>query len=350
MDLTEGAGDHTHDAFALVEDWFGPGGVAAWYLLILSIILTWADNPYRRVHLSADFLAAVAYPVVAACYLLARTKDFPAEDATAAWEVFDVHYRDIRLRRSFPDSKSPAFPKIIAIDFALRTVEIFLAMAILAFLRLRRKKSVTVVLLLAFTLCCGSVLALAVKTGHSRGLAFAGIFLGDMLNVEYAIVVGFFPFGVWKLAWHAVDWSRREERDPGEAALWCVVCFGLVLCSVTVPVVLYRSTGMIPGDVLWFDSGIPLTGLGQAAGLAVGVLTCGYNIFKVWRDKLRRLWRVGEDTSPQISDEEWEEPKRRKLELIPSPQTLDAEWEEERRKREWEERQERELEAPLWLL
>lgn len=345
MDLADDAGDHTDDAFALVEDVFGPGAVAAWYLLILSIIITWADNPRRRFHLSADFLAAVAYPIVAASYLLARTKEFPTQDAAAAWEVFDLHYRDIRLRRSFPDSKSPAFPKIIAIDFALRIVEIFLAMAILAFLRLRRQKSVTVVLSLVFALCYSSVLALAIKTGPSRELAFTANFLGDMVNVEYAIMVGFFPFGVWNLAWHAVDWSRREKRDPAEAALWCVVFFGLILCSVIMPIVLYSSMG-IPGIILWFDSGIPLTDLGQAVGLAVGVLPCGYTIFKVLRHRLRRL---EEDTSPQISDdEEWEEPKGRRLVSIPSPQSLDAEWEEERQKREWEERQEREMMIRTW--
>ncbi|CAH0038931.1 unnamed protein product [Clonostachys solani] len=63
---------------ALASRFYGPGFIACWYVLVISVGLSWVFNTWQRFRITNELIAAVAYPVAASAHLLYQTICFPS--------------------------------------------------------------------------------------------------------------------------------------------------------------------------------------------------------------------------------------------------------------------------------
>jgi hypothetical protein len=73
----------TPDSLALVNSFYGPGATACWYLTCLSCLVSWSLHPKKRESdsVTADFIALVTFPVVAAAHLISQVHDYPPQSS-----------------------------------------------------------------------------------------------------------------------------------------------------------------------------------------------------------------------------------------------------------------------------
>ena len=73
----------TPDSLALVNSFYGPGATACWYLTCLSCLVSWSLHPRKRESdsITANFIALVTFPVVAAGHLVAQIHDYPPQSS-----------------------------------------------------------------------------------------------------------------------------------------------------------------------------------------------------------------------------------------------------------------------------
>jgi hypothetical protein len=65
---------------AVASGFYGPGSLAAWYLVVASVIATWCNDKRKSFRTSGDFIAATAYPIVATGHLIVQLVRFPGDD------------------------------------------------------------------------------------------------------------------------------------------------------------------------------------------------------------------------------------------------------------------------------
>ena len=67
------------DKFALVSSFYGPGAVGGWYLTACACLVSLALHPRKQCHdsITADIIAVVAFPTIAAAHLIKQTRAGP---------------------------------------------------------------------------------------------------------------------------------------------------------------------------------------------------------------------------------------------------------------------------------
>ena len=85
----------TTERFGLVSSLYGPGNLACWFCLIVSVAVSWTVNPStrRKDSITNDFIAVLNMPVVAAghfFYLVAQQRSGSIKDLLGSRDEGDV--------------------------------------------------------------------------------------------------------------------------------------------------------------------------------------------------------------------------------------------------------------------
>ena len=72
--------------YDLVSSFYGPGAVVGWYLTVLACLVSYCLHPRKRIRdsITADLLAVLTFPTVAAADLITQVRSYPREGATLA--------------------------------------------------------------------------------------------------------------------------------------------------------------------------------------------------------------------------------------------------------------------------
>jgi len=73
------------DRYALVSSFYGPGAVGGWYLTTLACLISFGLHPRKRRadSITADMIAVLTFPTVAAAHLISQIRSCPTEMSSA---------------------------------------------------------------------------------------------------------------------------------------------------------------------------------------------------------------------------------------------------------------------------
>ena len=80
------------DKYALVSSFYGPGAVGGWYLTAFACLISFSLHPRqrRRDSITADFIAVLTFPTVAAANLITQVRSYPKEGTKAAQNAASI--------------------------------------------------------------------------------------------------------------------------------------------------------------------------------------------------------------------------------------------------------------------
>ncbi|KAF7543092.1 hypothetical protein G7Z17_g11018 [Cylindrodendrum hubeiense] len=119
------------DTFALVSGFYGPGSLAAWYLMNLMIVYSWRFDRQSRGRISINFLAALLYPLVAAGHFLIQIQNFPDDKEQQLiqylynFDNVEKQCLDLHVDRDKSVEQEDTYLRILAIATALKVVDVF---------------------------------------------------------------------------------------------------------------------------------------------------------------------------------------------------------------------------------
>lgn len=331
MDLREDAANNVdEDPYAFVSGFFGQGAVFAWYLLMLSIAIIWYFIPERRFRLSADFLAAIAYPIIAAGYLLNKTSAFPVADGGGDYLVAEIdrlHFAGERIAAIFSQDiaeaplngghgMSPLLPYVLALDPAFCIVELFQLICLVTILvavvnSTHHHRFAAIRLVYAGLLWSWiAILVLCIKTYSYGGFLVVFICFQDSY---YSLLLPIFVS-------NAVVFTSvlREEIDDDRMQIGALfdgqihlgeiawIIYKWLLSIGTILGLGFGAYALTPLKTVIPSFGVPISELDQAAALAVGAIALGYNAWNIARGSLSRRWKIwsswrGRDQYGQIA-------------------------------------------------
>lgn len=295
-----GAHSVNNDEHALISGYFGPGALAAWYLMMTSVAVTWTLDPTRRYKFSSDFLAAIAYPIIATGYLITRIAVYPTTNGDDAYLletlktlhqdtycavqlVSDTQGGDKIMSIHKGSETTTVYAQILAINSALCVLEIFQFMSFVAVMNseTRHYSRMTMRLLHGgIAWCCVAEMVLVSKAWnhHNDGIIF--LVLLDMFFCVvvtyccYTLIVPMLMVAVFIRQWFRGVVSLKMK--PLEI-FWKAVVFVILLGVAATAYIMFPTRLFFP------VSSIDISELDQATALAVGVLTTSYNIYTAWK-------------------------------------------------------------------
>ena len=80
------------DKYALVSSFYGPGAVVGWYLTTLGCLISFSLHPRKRSResVTADLIAVLTFPTVAAADLVTQVRSYSKEGATLAQSAASI--------------------------------------------------------------------------------------------------------------------------------------------------------------------------------------------------------------------------------------------------------------------
>ncbi len=78
--------------YDLVSSFYGPGAVGGWYLTVLACLVSFSLHPRKRSRdsITADLIAVLTFPTVAAADLIIQVRSYPKEGATLAQKAASI--------------------------------------------------------------------------------------------------------------------------------------------------------------------------------------------------------------------------------------------------------------------
>ena len=78
--------------YDLVSSFYGPGAVVGWYLTVLACLVSYCLHPRKRIRdsITADLIAVLTFPTVAAADLITHVRSYPKEGATLAQKAASI--------------------------------------------------------------------------------------------------------------------------------------------------------------------------------------------------------------------------------------------------------------------
>ena len=78
--------------YDLVSSFYGPGAVVGWYLTALACLVSFSLHPRKRSRdsITADLIAVLTFPTVAAADLITQVRSYPREGATLAQNAASI--------------------------------------------------------------------------------------------------------------------------------------------------------------------------------------------------------------------------------------------------------------------
>ncbi len=168
------------DRYALVASFYGPGAVGGWYLTTLACLISFGLHPRKRRadSITADMIAVLTFPTVAAAHLISQIGSCPTEMSSAT-----------------------LVQKAASMEAALIVIETSLAIAVILFLLevsfrcVRRGCLLAIVGLFCFSAECYLYFSRSVTQAIERSLdrsfliSFGKIIVGVMALLLYCIVL-----------------------------------------------------------------------------------------------------------------------------------------------------------------
>ena len=80
------------DKYALVSSFYGPGAVVGWYLTALACLISFSLHPRkrRRDSITADLIAVLTFPAIAAADLITKVHSYPKEGAMSGQNAASI--------------------------------------------------------------------------------------------------------------------------------------------------------------------------------------------------------------------------------------------------------------------
>jgi hypothetical protein len=268
-------------------------------------------NPRYRFKVTNDFIAAIAYPIIANGHLLIQIIQLPPEQDDKFVKRLLSTFMNTRSARSAVLEAEETYPGIVAIHVAMwvtghfaylciiglaiayryhrfsghewrqaKTVFLILSVSLLwnwtvnlTFLARNWSAPAVLILLIGFVyrLCAIYLVVQVLWLASSFLLAVEALFLRPTIKESFAIL-----FRQWKR-----DFLNRSVAGLKRWVMLAMVflhlgCFGFVVASG------WFTAGFSPG-MFFPDSGIPLSELDQAAALVGGFLTLACTMYSVWK-------------------------------------------------------------------
>ncbi|VUC25246.1 unnamed protein product [Clonostachys rosea] len=144
------------DLYKLVSGFYGPGSIGCWYLLVISVLISWVFDPRCRFRVTKDLIAAVIYPTVAAGHLLIQIVNFPTSGVqymivnllNLIWREYDgpVKLGEKSSRYLYPpdlasQERDEVYPLVASINSSLRVVDNFTYLALMVLICTWPKKN-----------------------------------------------------------------------------------------------------------------------------------------------------------------------------------------------------------------
>lgn len=312
-----------------VSGFYGPGSIACWYLLVSSVIVTWLWKPRYRFKVTNDFIAAVAYPLIANGHLLLQIIQFPPDKKKDLVDGLKLTFQnnyygppqhdsaDQEASLSAPEAEE-VYSQVVTISVAMWMTGHFAYLCIVGLAlaywfhrfsghKWRQTRASCLVLSAGLLWSWAVTLTFLVKASSIH--AFEILLAGILYRVCCA---------GWAIPWAVLMFLL------GNPLLQLILAVASLLCRHSIKetfVILFSPTAKdvpkeSPGLIWWFmtrspyafgflgfvillswltwvgfspgmffpDTGIPLSELDQAAALLGGVLTLASTVYSVLKD------------------------------------------------------------------
>ena len=212
---------YSPDQLILVSSLYGPGTMVAWYLTIVSVLLSWTLHPQKRTSgsIDADLIAVLTLPAVSAGHVLSQIRRWPILDSDAL-EDENVYLRSVQT--------------VAAVEASFNVVETSMAIIVILFhvairtLCVRRAVAVALVGLLCFAVECyihfSNFVALTPRREKAesgdRLPTFTRYFVADFVGLVVAIAVILSGCALMStlIAYYMLTSSKTSTRHEPELA------------------------------------------------------------------------------------------------------------------------------------
>jgi hypothetical protein len=301
------------DPYGSTSSFYGPGALLCWLLVTVSYVTKWAVAgsllPWGMpgsLWLTSDFVAMLAYPLVAAGDAVIRAAQLPPVDRPHLMATMAAVRSGMNATTITPDvaTDMDTLRACVGLAAPLRVCELFLfpgfmiLFIVLCDERVRGKPRWRSPLLwadMAFIatwagLVVATIVVAAVGTPGAVGNYVGHAFISQIM--AYVIVFATPGMPIYA-GWHIVDMIRMgilplslDLADVFVAFLWLAMFITMVCLLITPSVII----ALVPEVVVYFlslsvpDSGVALGELDQAAAGCVGAITLGITLYEVSGD------------------------------------------------------------------
>ncbi|CAH0057368.1 unnamed protein product [Clonostachys solani] len=341
MDSTGTENGNDSNDFALVSGFYGPGAIGCWYYLITLFAVSWAFNPEetRRMRCpTPDFAAMMLYPVVAIGHLVIQIRHFPPEhsdylaanlaNAIKRWGGLDGAVLPLAPGRkswyqidASSELRKQLYPRIVAMNLALRVADIFSDLCLLFILRislgalvrhLQSRNPRRTPWLVLYSSIAGllwswvSKILLASLIWHEREVSRITWSMGPRWSrlMMWAIGLPVWYYMLWR--WYRSLTSylglsvneNKASRHRGNFSILGLLT--IVACSVVVIIgpICYRGTyfyTIFPYQFYLPETGFSIAELDQAAALTSGAVAFLLNALRIWNAKRQPVCTADDD-------------------------------------------------------
>jgi hypothetical protein len=285
--------------FALVSSLYGPGNLACWLLLLLSVVISWTLNPRSasKDTITNDFMAALAMPIVAVAHFFHQIH----QQTRGGRGVFDL----------FSEPEWDNVRMVAAIEASLTVCEDFVCWAaMLHFVagRKQQKMRTSMVVTVGWMCLSAELFLLSVWIPFEKSLLirpflfhsipmfviliawFALAALAYLVEVIYGTVLLYKDSSGREL--ESGNSRKRQVLKPGRVSSWMAACTGIVagLATVWVKYGWIYPMGWSNSVRFVAKSTVRISDLDQVVTMVGGVLALYFSILDAVKE--RRKARV----------------------------------------------------------
>ncbi|KAL1597127.1 hypothetical protein SLS60_008709 [Paraconiothyrium brasiliense] len=290
------------ERFELVSSLFGPGNIACWICLILSVLVSWTVNPScaRKDTITNDFIAVLTFPVVAAGHFFHQI----VQQTGTKHDGKTIRLPDLLMSLDRDDVQAVA-----AIEAPLTVCEDFILWATLLYMLAARKGHLRRMYLVVTTgsLCLGTELLLLTNWVPFDSSRLLRPFFFDVqpfiiaMFLWYLLMVLVYPLETLLSVLRALKTANQTDAEaattltwhilrPGRLSSWMAGCSALISNVGAIwikygsiypyyPYSVYLTTRFVP------RSTAKLTDLDQVVAGLGGAVALLFSLFDAWRER-----------------------------------------------------------------
>lgn len=265
------------DQYDLVSSFYGPGAVVGWYLTAFACLVSFSLHPRKRCRdsITADLIAVLTFPTVAATDLITQARSYPKEGITLKQNAASIE------------------ASLIVTEIFM-AIDVFLFLLAVGFKCVRRECLLATVGLFCFSAKCCVYLSPSVS--HAIGQNLDGPCFVNSISISSNVLAALFFYMIWP-----------TDRDRGFTAKALIMIPQLLVpCILVIP--FFREAQVNLPSQFWPrirsriahdlmpTSNTSVKELDQAVALLAGASVLGFslystadNYYKAWLSKIRAI-------------------------------------------------------------